>query len=152
MGFVLSTRHSFVNVWNCCWPIFCAFLTALTADGSAILLQSRTSRSSLSSSNGLPSSSIMLPSEQTSFLNACCTFAVWSWWITSCRLPMSWCASSKSLISAVTSGPATSHSWRALGLSVRPTAPPSLLLQALSPAHVLDRWGLPRRPGWSSES
>ena len=126
MGFVLSTIHSFVNVWN-----LCAFLTASTAYGSAISLLSRTSRSSLSSSNGLPSSSITLLSEQTSFLNAFCTFAVWSWWITSCRLPMSWCASSKSLISAVPSGPATNHRWRAIGMCVRPTAPPSLLLQAL---------------------
>ena len=30
MCFVLSTRYSFVNVWNCCWPTFCAFLTAST--------------------------------------------------------------------------------------------------------------------------
>ena len=130
-GFVLSTRHSFVNVWNCCWPILCAFLTASTADGSAISLLSRTSRSSLSSSNGLPSSSITLTSEQTSFLNTFCTLAVWSWWSTSFRLPMSWCASSKSSISATTSGPATIHRRRAIGLFLRPTAPPSLLMEAL---------------------
>ena len=30
MGFVLSTKHSFVNIWNCCWPILCAFLTVST--------------------------------------------------------------------------------------------------------------------------
>ena len=57
VGFVLSTRHYFVNGWNCCWPIFCAFLTASTADGSTISLLSRTGRSSLSSSNWLPSPS-----------------------------------------------------------------------------------------------
>ena len=80
MGFVLSTRYSSVNVWNCYCPIFCAFLTTSTADGSAISLLSRTSKTSLSSSNGLPSSSITLTSEQRSFLNAFCTLVVWSRW------------------------------------------------------------------------
>ena len=41
VGFVLSTRHSFVNVWNCYWPIFCAFVTS-TADGSAIWIAEKT--------------------------------------------------------------------------------------------------------------
>ena len=124
-------KHSFVNVWNYFWPIFCAFLTATTAYESAISLLSRTTRSSFSSLNGLPSSSITLTSEQISFLNAFCTLADWSWWSTSSHLPMNWCASSKSSISTATLGPATNQPRRALGLSVRPTAPPSLLMQAL---------------------
>ena len=76
MGFVFSTRHSFVNVWNCCWPIFCAFLTASTANGSSISLLSRTSRPSCSSSNELLSSPMKLTSEQTSFLNTFSALAV----------------------------------------------------------------------------
>ena len=76
MGFVLSTIHSFMNVWNCYSPIFCAVLTVLTADGSAISLLSMTGMSSLSSSNAFHSSSVMLTSEQMSFLNTCCTLAV----------------------------------------------------------------------------
>ena len=89
-----------------------------------ISLLSMTNRFSLYSSNGLSSPYITLTSEQTSFLNAFCTLIAWSWWSTSSRLPISWCASSKSEISAATPGPATIHHRRALGLSVRLTAPP----------------------------
>ena len=41
-GFVLYTRHSFVNAWNYCWPIFFyAFLTASTADDCFPILELR---------------------------------------------------------------------------------------------------------------
>ena len=131
MVFVLPTWHSFVIVWNCCSPMFCTFLIPSTADGSAVSLLSRTSRSSRSSSNGLFSYYIKLTSVQTSFLNAFCTIAVWSKWITSSHLPVSWCFFSKSSISAATSRLAIIHRRRAQGLSARPTTPPPLLMQAL---------------------
>ncbi len=98
---------------------------------SAISLVSRTSRSVLSSSKGLPRSSIALTREWTSLANAAWTLVVWSWWRVS-TLPPQWCCWSwNSSITLATSGPATIQRRRALGLSVRPTAPPSPLTWAL---------------------
>lgn len=89
LSYQWTKRHFFVTAWNCWWPIFFAFLTVSTAKGSAICLLSRTNRSLLCSSNRLPSSSITLTSEETSFLNAFCALVVWSWWSTSSHLLMS---------------------------------------------------------------
>ena len=54
-----------MKAWNCSWPIFFTFLTVSTATGPAITVVSMTTRSMLSSSNGLPSSSITLTRART---------------------------------------------------------------------------------------
>ena len=56
---------------------------------------------------------------------------VWSWSHMSSCLPESWLPSWNSSITQATSGPAIIQLLRTAGLSVRPTAPPSPLMQAL---------------------
>ena len=63
--------------------------------------------------------------ERTSFANDICTLAVWSWWCVSTLLFSGIADFSNSPITLATSGPAIIHRRRALGFSVRPTAPPS---------------------------
>ena len=57
MDLVLSSKHSFVKLSNCSWPIRVALKIVFTTAESAISLVSRINKFWLFSSNGFPSSS-----------------------------------------------------------------------------------------------
>ena len=85
-------------------------------------LVSRKSR--LSSSNGSPRYFVTTTIDRTSLANAFCALSVVSWWRIA---PLLGCMfASNSMINLDTSVPATIQQPRALGLSIRPTAPPHL--------------------------
>jgi len=123
VGIFLSTRRSMTKLSHCTWPTLCARWTASTAPGGAtISFVSTTSRSRLSSSDEFPKSSITY-TDCTFLRKAVCALADWSWCFVSCDRFSGSAASWNSSMSLSISDPASIHRRRALGLSVRPTAP-----------------------------
>ena len=125
--FVRFKRRSVMNWLHCCLPMASIWHKIVTAVGPAISLVSITIRSSLSSRKGLPKSSIVVTRDFMSLKNDTWELLCTSWWSAPWTSTSVVIEASNSLTSLAVSGPDIIHRRRALGFSVRPTAPPSPL-------------------------